>query len=612
MMPVSFWSTFSARDGRKFFEGCFEAAAELLRLTLMKLEIVHNSRVGGLICVEESNALADCFPTERRNNLFKQDVAPKLNKLAVFEQAALLRLARTDLQIQTSFSLEPALGNPRHDATLAQQLGVATALCSKSILYRAGALSNDFVYILAPDLAVNLTCWVQLKNDCFGLCRKVHRFAWTFGSCSVIVYLPVSYTGRAFAVMTNADQIGLRQRRVEGSGSLPVANDKVKVKNTFIEVSEEMQLEDVGYGYGLCYRERIGDGSAKLTLWVGHRRILYSKEDPTMRFSRSDPTPIIALRCLCACARLSPAERHDDLDQLRRLACDCAAGASSSAKEASEHEPSSNQKGVPYAGHPDGPTGEELEAMVDELVPDSRRSNPGIFDPHTDNPLTKGIAMKPRISTNNATFLSSIDLMTRASKASEHPALENSDVDRYVRFSNYLQKWSQRDSRNKINLRGCRCLASVGAFFSDRYIVDVLDFNGSFIRKIRQIVGKNPVILVGTKIDSRLVLEVCEFEGVQDLLPPKTKLELVEKWLLYILRKKKLRVVNAAWRTVKLVSNETGKHINHAVNAIIEARSGMDVFVVGAANAGKSRFITRLLDRLEASSWWAWESASQQ
>ena len=28
---------------------------------------------------------------------------------------------------------------------------------------------------------------------------------------------------------------------------------------------------------------------------------------------------------------------------------------------------------------------------------------------------------------------------------------------------------------------------------------------------------------------------------------------------------------------VKLVSNETGKGINHAVNAIIEHRSGMDV-----------------------------------
>ncbi|CAE7188079.1 NOA1, partial [Symbiodinium sp. KB8] len=478
------------------------------------------------------------------------------------------------------------------------------------------------------------------------------------------------------------------------------------VKNTFIEVSEEMQLEDVGYGrpndallavrsnadhrteVPLCLcaavARRAARDSSQLEDLSGHVNKLTAEDNAVLQFN-PDGFSGDTVGCVSKASSVSnrtaiktyvfPSQTPSNLETEIQ-----AAGASSSAKEASEHEPSSNQmglpyelphslspdaaveqqeaaeccrinpcptnattnshdpgqhalgfavvitllshvlssaalrtrKGVPYAGHPDGPTGEELEAMVDELVPDSRRSNPGIFDPHTDNPLTKGIAMKPRISTNNATFLSSIDLMTRASKASEHPALENSDVDRYVRFSNYLQKWSQRDSRNKINLRGCRCLASVGAFFSDRYIVDVLDFNGSFIRKIRQIVGKNPVILVGTKIDSRLVLEVCEFEGVQDLLPPKTKLELVEKWLLYILRKKKLRVVNAAWRTVKLVSNETGKHINHAVNAIIEARSGMDVFVVGAANAGKSRFITRLLDRLEASSWWAWESASQQ
>ena len=127
------------------------------------------------IPIDESNALADCFPTERRNNLFKQDVAPKLKKLGGFEQAALMRLARTVLRIKTSFSLEPALENPRHDATLAQQLGVATALCSKSLLYRAGALSNDSMYILAPALAVNLTCWVQLKNDYFGLCCKMYR-----------------------------------------------------------------------------------------------------------------------------------------------------------------------------------------------------------------------------------------------------------------------------------------------------------------------------------------------------------------------------------------------------------------------------------------------------
>ncbi|CAK9043421.1 unnamed protein product [Durusdinium trenchii] len=111
------------------------------------------------------------------------------------------------------------------------------------------------------------------------------------------------------------------------------------------------------------------------------------------------------------------------------------------------------------------------------------------------------------------------------------------------------------------------------------YVVDVLDFNGSFIRRIREVVGRNPVIIVGTKID---------------LLPPKTNMELVNRWLLHLLRKKKLRVLE-----VQLVSNETGKGINYAVNAIIQHRSGMDVFVVGAANAGKSAFIRRLLDRLE-------------
>ncbi|CAE7809270.1 unnamed protein product [Symbiodinium sp. CCMP2592] len=69
--------------------------------------------------LEESHVLADCFPTERRNNLFKQDVAPRMKKLTGFEQAALLRLARTDAQMQTSFSLQPALENPRPDAALA-------------------------------------------------------------------------------------------------------------------------------------------------------------------------------------------------------------------------------------------------------------------------------------------------------------------------------------------------------------------------------------------------------------------------------------------------------------------------------------------------------------
>ncbi|CAJ1447778.1 unnamed protein product [Effrenium voratum] len=262
-------------------------------------------------------------------------------------------------------------------------------------------------------------------------------------------------------------------------------------------------------------------------------------------------------------------------------------------------------KNVPFIGHKRAPTDEQLEAMIEQEVPENRR-NTGRFDPHYDNPLTKGV-----------------EIMTKAGKHLEHLVccrgcgvpLQTHDPDNvgYVRFAKYLDKWASRLHRK---LLCSRCLqlekgslvpvvketlaegqvgfggqvvpadvlaAQLATIRKRRclvvYVVDVLDFNGSFIRKIREIVGKNPVIIVGTKID---------------LLPPRTNMDLVKNWLLYILRKKKLRALE-----VQLVSNETGKGINYAVNAIIEHRSGMDVFVVGAANAGKSAFIRRLLDRLE-------------
>lgn len=263
-------------------------------------------------------------------------------------------------------------------------------------------------------------------------------------------------------------------------------------------------------------------------------------------------------------------------------------------------------KGIPFVGYEGSPSDEELEAMVEEEVPDAVRARSGNFDPHRDNPLTKGM-----------------DVMTQAGKALEHMIccrgcgvpLQTHDPNNvgFIRFAKYLEMRAQQLHRKVLcsrcteleqgrlvpvvketlaagevgfggqvvpsevlakqlaTIRQRRCLAV--------YVVDVLDFNGSFIRRIREIIGRNPVIIVGTKID---------------LLPPKTDMELVKNWLLYILRKKKLRVLE-----VKLVSNETSKGINHAVNSIIEHRSGMDVFVVGAANAGKSAFIQRLLDRLE-------------
>eukprot|EP00971_Amphidinium_carterae_P012269 241446-Amphidinium_carterae.1 len=109
------------------------------------------------------------------------------------------------------------------------------------------------------------------------------------------------------------------------------------------------------------------------------------------------------------------------------------------------------------------------------------------------------------------------------------------------------------------------------------YVVDVLD-NGSFIRRFRRMIGQNAVIVVATKID---------------LLPPGTDLEEVKSWMQQALQAQGLAAID-----IVLVSSVTGKNIRLATKTICEARRSKDVFVVGAANAGKSMFITRLLEQL--------------
>ncbi|CAJ1363488.1 unnamed protein product [Effrenium voratum] len=431
---------------------------------------------------------------------------------------------------------------------------------------------------------------------------------------------------RSPAPPSDKDKVQLRNVAMSSaSTALPVGN-KVTVKNTFIEVPEDTQME----------------------------------EDLAARFSRSDPTPVMGLQRLMQQEDSSGASAslpigrcqgqgvvgvslskmvspfHMTRRQLQQPPRFCAGPGAGVAvlamaaidedldleeleeevdeemqklRQRLELQPAPKRlpstKNVPFIGHKRAPTDEQLEAMIEQEVPENRR-NTGRFDPHYDNPLTKGV-----------------EIMTKAGKHLEHLVccrgcgvpLQTHDPDNvgYVRFAKYLDKWASRLHRK---LLCSRCLqlekgslvpvvketlaegqvgfggqvvpadvlaAQLATIRKRRclvvYVVDVLDFNGSFIRKIREIVGKNPVIIVGTKID---------------LLPPRTNMDLVKNWLLYILRKKKLRALE-----VQLVSNETGKGINYAVNAIIEHRSGMDVFVVGAANAGKSAFIRRLLDRLE-------------
>ncbi|KAJ6415391.1 hypothetical protein OIU84_004230 [Salix udensis] len=88
-------------------------------------------------------------------------------------------------------------------------------------------------------------------------------------------------------------------------------------------------------------------------------------------------------------------------------------------------------------------------------------------------------------------------------------------------------------------------------------LVDIVDFNGSFLARLRDLVGANPIILVVTKVD---------------LLPRDTDLNCVGDWVVEATAKKKLSVLK-----------------------IQKEKKGRDVYILGSANVGKSAFISALL-----------------
>mmetsp|Transcript_102444 Transcript_102444/g.256681 ORF Transcript_102444/g.256681 Transcript_102444/m.256681 type:complete len:856 (-) Transcript_102444:93-2660(-) len=261
-------------------------------------------------------------------------------------------------------------------------------------------------------------------------------------------------------------------------------------------------------------------------------------------------------------------------------------------------------------GAPGGMSDEEIEAIIDEMVP-SPASNKQYYDMHRDDPLTEGLAHIAKPGRAERTICCrgcGIPLQTHTP----------SNVG-YVRFAAYMEKYSNRLHRkvlcnrcidlqngelrpivretlgqelpedgSKVGFGGHVVPASVLEYQLQTirarrclvvYILDVLDLNGSLVRNLRKMIGKNPVLVVATK---------------KDLLPKRTNLELVEKWLRATLRKNRIRAVD-----IRLVSNWTQSGINQAVSRLLEYRRGTDVFVVGSANAGKSMFIHRLLDSLE-------------
>ncbi|WP_203361677.1 ribosome biogenesis GTPase YqeH [Bacillus sp. REN10] len=106
-------------------------------------------------------------------------------------------------------------------------------------------------------------------------------------------------------------------------------------------------------------------------------------------------------------------------------------------------------------------------------------------------------------------------------------------------------------------------------------IVDIFDFNGSWLPGLHRFVGKNPVLLIGNKVD---------------LLPKSVKTNRLIHWMKQESRELGLKPID-----VLLVSSMKGQSIQEAIEAIDYYRNGKDVYVVGCTNVGKSTFINRII-----------------
>ena len=106
-------------------------------------------------------------------------------------------------------------------------------------------------------------------------------------------------------------------------------------------------------------------------------------------------------------------------------------------------------------------------------------------------------------------------------------------------------------------------------------VVDIFDFQGSWLKGLPRFVGGNPILLVGNKVD---------------LLPRNINLNRVRNWLQHEAKERGLRPED-----VILISAQKGLQIDELLNRIGQLRKGRDVYIVGVTNVGKSTMINRIL-----------------
>lgn len=106
-------------------------------------------------------------------------------------------------------------------------------------------------------------------------------------------------------------------------------------------------------------------------------------------------------------------------------------------------------------------------------------------------------------------------------------------------------------------------------------VVDIFDFNGSLIPGLHRFVGKNPVLLVGNKVD---------------ILPKSLKKSKMIQWMNERAHEAGLRPVE-----VLLTSAKKAPEMTTLLEKIEKYREGRDVYIVGVTNVGKSTLINQII-----------------
>jgi hypothetical protein len=115
-------------------------------------------------------------------------------------------------------------------------------------------------------------------------------------------------------------------------------------------------------------------------------------------------------------------------------------------------------------------------------------------------------------------------------------------------------------------------------------LVDLFDFSGSVLPELDAIAGDNPVLLAANKAD---------------LLPSKMGQQRAENWVRRELEYMGIQSIANVGGAVRLVSCKTGFGIAGLMQKARQLADEMDcdVYVTGAANAGKSTLINHILER---------------